>query len=103
MLHLALQLCHEMFPPISAEEEYIEEDFSAYNFWHVPPPPLDLSVDGFAQLPERPGSSLGNGAAGGASTPGWPAVEPPSPTPVSLSDAASADGSVLAEGSAGTV
>ena len=44
-----VQLSNEMFPSLDAadqEQTAADEDFSAFNFWRVPPPPLTPDVDG---------------------------------------------------------
>ena len=42
-----LQLAREMFPPVDAEEETVEEDFTSFNYWKRPIGALPPPTEGF--------------------------------------------------------
>ncbi|KAL1511415.1 hypothetical protein AB1Y20_006215 [Prymnesium parvum] len=67
-----LELCNQMFPPLNQDDEYVAEEFNAYNFWHIPPQPL-RPHNGNTQVPDRQGSALGANTP--SNTPAQPVLD----------------------------
>ena len=84
-----VQLSHQMFPAIEADEdEPADEGYSAINFWRPPLPPLplpDTDTVARAATPVPPAAAI-------AAPPAEDDSAPPKPSMHSILDAPSVDG-----------